>query len=313
MRSTNEVFPSFFIVGAPKCGTTALYSYLREHPDIFLPDLKEPHYFSTDLPGLRVTTDMNAYCALFRDVPRGKMIGDASASYLHSRDAIAAILAVVPKARMVVMLRDPVEMAAALHAELLFNLTENIEDFHKAWNLQDTRARGTHLPRHCREPQMLRYRRVCALGDHLERLQHQVPEEQRLVLLLDDLREKPGAVYRRVLAFLGLPDDGRENFPRENPNKAVRSRYAAALHGSLPKRLGPLYRPAKAIGNALGIRLSTFIARHNVEARPRSPLDPVLRNKLAAEFAPQVATLSRLLGRDLSHWSVKNSVDNKTS
>jgi len=307
------VFPSFFIVGAPKCGTSALYSYLRGHPDIFLPDLKEPHYFSTDLPGLRVTTDMNAYCALFGEAPNGSTIGESSASYLHSRDAIAAILAAAPQARMIVMLRDPVEMAAALHAELLFNLTEDIDDFRAAWDLQDIRARGLNLPPNCGERQMLQYRQICALGDHLERLWQQVPQEQCLVVLLDDLRENAGAVYRRVLAFLGLQDDGRENFSRENANKAVRSRYLAALHGSLPKRLGPLYRPARAVGRALGIRLSATIGRHNVETRPRPPLDTALRNELAAEFAPQVAKLSRLLGRDLSHWSVKNPAEDEMS
>jgi len=301
--SLTQCFPSFFIVGAPKCGTTALYRYLRGHPDIFLPELKEPHYFSTDLPGLRVATERSAYCALFREAPRGKMIGEASASYLQSRDAIAAILAAVPKARMIVMLRDPVEMAAALHAQWLYNLRENNEDFREAWNLQDARAQGAHLPPNLREPQMLQYRQVCALGEQLERLQRQVPEEQRLVILLDDLGENAGAVYRRVLAFLGLPDDGREYFPLENPNKAVHSRFVAALHASLPKRLGPLYRPAKAIGNALGIRPSRFIARYNVKVQPRPPLDPVFHQELAAAFAPQVAILSRLLGRDLAHWS----------
>lgn len=294
--------PSFFIAGAPKCGTTALWSYLRGHPGVYLPEVKEPHFFSSDLPGLRAVADEAGYRALFAAAPAGALAGEASASTLHSRAAVPAILAAVPDARFVVLLRDPAEMAVALHGEMLANLNEDLPDFRMAWELQEQRAAGAAVPVGCREPAMLQYREVCALGDHLEGMMGQVAPERLLPLLLEDLAADPAAAYRRVLGFLGLPDDGRRAFSRENPAAALRSRRLAVLHGHLPRLLGPLYRPLRVAGRALGLRPSDLMARFNRRPRDRASLAPDFRDELTHAFAPQVAKLARLTGRDLSHW-----------
>lgn len=300
MRDPRAPLPAFFLAGAPKSGTTSLFRYLKDHPGVFLPTLKEPHFFSNDLPGTREITTLEGYREIFHATPSGCLPGEASASYLMSKAAIPTILKLVPEAKFIVILRDPVEMAHSLYGELLYNLSEDAETFEEAWALQDARAQGREIPKHTKEPLLLQYRSVCAIGDQLERFMATVPPLQRLVLLFEDLRADPSALYSRILSFLGLPDDGRNEFGKENASKALRSRGLAGIHRRLPTLLGPLYRPARAVGRTLGLRPSRMMERFNVREEPRSQLDPDFRSVLVEEFQPQVKKVSDLLGRDLN-------------
>src|SRR5689334_3497502 len=98
--------PNLFIVGAPKCGTTAWVEYLRTHPDIFFPAVKDHCYFAFDLPNLRLTSNEADYAQLFADGGDAKIIGEASAMYLFSKDAARAIRAHNPGAKILIFLRE---------------------------------------------------------------------------------------------------------------------------------------------------------------------------------------------------------------
>ncbi len=110
-----EVWPNFFIVGVAKAGTTSLAAWLRQHPEVFISKLKEPRYFSHDLadPGVHnVVRSREAYLALFARSGRYKARGEASTSYFtHWRHVPERIKEVVPEARIIILLRDPVERA----------------------------------------------------------------------------------------------------------------------------------------------------------------------------------------------------------
>ena len=132
--------PSFFIIGAPKCGTTTLYSWLKSHPDIFMPGGKEPHFFAQNLSDrycrIRHHDD---YMALFDSARNDQCCGEASVLYSMHPQAIEAILEWSPVAKFIFMLRNPVDMAPSYHRQLLINLEEDIEDFEQAWHLQENR------------------------------------------------------------------------------------------------------------------------------------------------------------------------------
>jgi len=294
--------PSFFVAGAPKCGTTALYTNLRAHAGVYLPELKEPHFHSTDLPGLCAVEGRAGYDALFAPAPAGALIGEASASYLMSETAVPRILAETPTARFVVILRNPAEMAAAMHGELCANLSEDVTDFAAAWALIPERRAGRRLPPRAAEPQMLDYARVCAIGTQLERFVARVPEHQRLILTLDEMRADAAAVHTRLLGFLGLAPAALAEAGPVNARRRLRSRRLAAMHQDLPRLLGPVYGPAKRLGNALGLSPSALVSRLNVAAAPRAALDPGFAADLAAHFAPEIDRIEAVLGRDLSHW-----------
>ncbi len=132
-------FPNFFIIGAPKAGTTALSEYLRGHPQVFFSEPKEPHFFNDDFSA-RHTYDMDTYLSYFKDADEEyKAIGEGSVFYLSSKNAVPNILKKNPNAKFIVMLRNPVSMAQSWHAQAIHSFGETVLDFDKAWHLQDKR------------------------------------------------------------------------------------------------------------------------------------------------------------------------------
>jgi Sulfotransferase family len=199
-----------------------LYSWLSDgHPHIFMCPVKEPHYFNTD--DKRGVQTSNEYHRLFQAASNEhRAIGEASVWYLSSATAVENILEYRPDAKFIVMLRSPVEMAQALHAEMVLSGHENLADFGLAWDLQEQRRNGRHLPPLTWARRRLLYGDICSLGAQLERLLAKVPQERVLSILLEDLSVRPREEYRRVLEFLGLGDDGRTSFPVMNRARSVR-------------------------------------------------------------------------------------------
>jgi hypothetical protein len=295
--------PDFAIVGAAKCGTTALYAYLAAHDGVAMSSRKEPCYWSPDVVRTARIESRVDYEGLWAGAPAAALRGEASTAYIESRVAIPAILRERPDALLIAMVRNPLEMAAARHSDLLNRFQEDVGDFETAWRLQDVRRRGERLPRECTEPNALQYADGARIGDLIERFFETVPEAQRLVILFDDLKAEPRAVYLRTLDFLGLADDGRRYFAPVNANRNMRSTRLAALHRSIPRRLKALYAPTRAAARKVGISPSRIIDRFNREKAPRPLLRPAFEAELLELFAPQTAKLSALLGRDLAHWT----------
>ncbi len=291
--------PNFFIIGAPKCGTTSLARWLGSHPRIYMSPLKEPNFFNTD-DRARVVRSLSEYEALFRDAGEEHLaVGEASAWYLYSREAVPNILRYNPEARFIVMVRNPIEMAYSLHQQELFSGNETVEDFERAWALQFERARGRQIPRFCKEPKRLLYGPACKLGEQLERLYRTVPKEKVLVLVLDDVKENPRREYLKVLAFLNVPDDGRRTFPVYNPAKARRFRPLGRVIGMVGRRLG---RWKRALGIQGGLGLLNALDRLNTVPAPRPPLSEDMWQTLVSYFEDDIQRLSQLLDRDFSSW-----------
>ena len=220
--------PNFFIVGAPRCGTTAMSSYLAEHPAVCFSDPKEPLYFCSDLPGLRYVENEKDYLEKCFDqslAARSEAVGEGSVWYLYSSVAIPRIVEFQPDARFIVMLRNPLDMLSSLHQKLYFFLDENEVEFSKAWDLQWDRAEGVRVPDACREPKILQYAQIGRLGEQLNRLVKLVPASRIHIIFYEDFKADPGRVYRNALRFLSVSDDGRAEFPVVNENQRVRSRY----------------------------------------------------------------------------------------
>lgn len=215
--------PNFFIVGAPKCGTTALYQYLRPHPSIFMPELKEPHFFARDLGSYPRIKTPEEYAALFApSSERHLAVGEASVYYLRSSVAIPAIREFNPEARIIAMFRNPVDMVYSLHSQLLYVSEETVEDFETAWRLQERRARGLDLPPAIRSPLLVQYAEVGRFGSQAQRVLATFPTAQVKLILFDDFAASPQRIYDEVIQFLGIPHDGRTQFPRINENKRAR-------------------------------------------------------------------------------------------
>ena len=294
--------PNFFIVGAGKSGTTALYAYLRAHPRVFVSSIKEPRFFADDMPGLmnRVAS-RDEYLALFGAATHDHLaVGEASPQYLYSRTAIRNIHEFDSGARLIVMLRSPIDIAHAAHMECLYWGVEYECDFERAWRLQHLRKKGRRIPRSCTQPTVLLWEDMARLGEQVARLLETFPREQVHFIAFDEFVADTAASYREALSFLGVPDDGRRAFPPVNESKRNRFELLGRSLLNPPGVFAPLRRLAlrtpvvSHAWNAL-VRLNTAPAR-------RAPLRPAFARELADVFREDVKLLSRLVGRDFTHW-----------
>ena len=286
--------PNFFIVGAPKAGTTSLAFWLSAHPNVYFSPEKEPHHFNSD--DHRSYPDLAAYEALFQGATEDHLaIGEASTWYLYSKEAANNIEAYRSDARYIVCLRNPIEMAYSLHEQKVFLGYEHILDFEKAWSLNADRAEGKMTSTWCRNPRHLDYGSACLIGEQLERLLSTVQRSKVHTLLLDDVKDNPRQHYLKVLSFLGLPDDGREIFPLRNPAKERKSKLAHTLMQAMV-----LLKETLGIRKSFG--LLGGLEKKNVTYRDRDPLSPAMRVVLENHFRDDIKRLSGLLDRDLSHW-----------
>lgn len=297
-------YPNFFIVGAPKCGTTALSEYLRTHPQVFMSTPKEPHYLAHDFPHYKEQLPtLEAYLDLFEDAsPEHVAIGEASVWYLFSKEALSEIRTFCPKARIIAMLRNPVDLVQSIHSQLLWVLDEDLKEFSTAWRLQEERKQGSCLPGSCREPAFLQYGDVAKLGAQMQRLIEIFPKDQIKVIFHDDMKRDILAVYREVLNFLCLKYDGRTAFPKINENKYNHSvRLARLTHRPPQLFVLVLTKFKKLFGiKSLGWRERLQALNYSVRSRPK--LDEDLHKELVSYFRQDIKLLEQLTERDLSAW-----------
>jgi len=295
--------PNFILVGAPKCGTTALATYLRAHPSIFMCVPKEPGYFASDLPAHRYVSSWDEYQALFLGAGREHVaVGEASIFYMYSDSAITEIRRRLPSARLLVMLRNPVELAVSMHAQALRTRDETVTDFATAWALCADRRAGRNVPPHCRDNKILLYDRLPLLGLQLQRLLDVFQKAQVGWWFFDDFAADPARVYCEVLSFLGVSFDGRDNFPRVNARKRARSQALAQFTQKTPK---PLVRAAMYVKQRAGIdRLGVLKTLRNANFAPvrGQAASPALLDEMRTHFAPDIRLLETLTGRNLANW-----------
>lgn len=283
--------PNFFIVGAPKCGTTSLCDSLRGHPDIFFSRVKEPDHFNAE----QMAGHDEYLRRHFSGVRGQKAIGEGSTHYLSSDVAIARILDFNPASKFIVMLRDPVDMAVSLYYEEKSQLVEDAPTFARAWELQPER---TDLP-------ALQYGRICRTGSQLARLFATVPDRSN-VLVIDFARfvRAQATVYAEVIRFLGVEHDGRADFPRSNPRRAARfasiEKALRAVNESGWRVRSAKIRAALGIGRwpLLGPLLDN-LRRANLTSAAPEPLPLPLRQTLQDYFCDDVALVRSLTGINL--------------
>ena len=272
--------PNFFLVGAPKCGTTSLARYLERHPQVFVTRPKEPSYFARTLLTEWATkraptyqTDWDGYLRLFEKATDEQVCrGEATTRYLRCEAALREIQTRCPTAKLIVMVRDPVAMVESWHAQKLWEKQESEPVLERAWRLEETRRHGQNLPSRLKAIDAVFYSQVTRLGTQVERLLELFPRERVHLILLDDLQRDASQVYQAVLQFLGVAADERSNFGVHNSRRTL---------------------TANRILSSLGL------------VQPRAPtgrMSPAFESELRQFFEPEVVKLERILARDLSAW-----------
>ncbi|HYM54509.1 MAG TPA: sulfotransferase [Solirubrobacteraceae bacterium] len=306
--------PDFFIVGPPKTGTTSLHAMLRAHPQIFMPELKEPMFLASDMEPragheqepreLQYPHTLEEYLALFEEATPEQRVGEASAFYLWSRTAAGRIAELQPDARMIAILREPASLLRSLHMMFLRWGVEAEEDLRQAMSLEADRRAGRHIPRRSHRPQLLQYAEHVRYVDQLRRYREHFPSERMLPLIYDDFRHDNEATVRRVLRFLEVDDAAPVEVKQVNvTTRTVRSWRAKRLLYSISKGQGRVARSTKATIKALTTRklrsdAIRTIRRRAVTTEPPPP-DERFTLELRRRFEPDVVALSEYLDRDL--------------
>jgi hypothetical protein len=270
---------------------------------------KEMHFFGADLQfGRRFyRRDLRAYLEEYAGWNEQGRAGDASVWYLFSQLAASEIKEFNPDSRIIIMLREPVEMLYSLYYQLRYDANEHLPTFEEALAAEDDRRTGKRLCRGVYFPQGLAYRRIARYTEQVQRYLDIFGRDRVRVITYDEFAANAPEVYRGTLEFLGV--DGTHcpaGFEVINGCKSVRSRLLRAVLADPSVR-------SLAISISRQMGRHTFTAVRNLESRlwelntresKRPPLNPELRAQLRKEFAPEVERLSALLGRDLTYWSV---------
>ncbi len=293
--------PNFFIVGAPKCGTTSMYYYLQNHPDIYMSVPKEPLYFGSDLENHRLKTrNRKEYLGFFAGSAGHKKVGEASTWYLYSHSAAREIKQFSPTAKIIIMLRKIPEAMYALHSQYLYTGNENVESFKQALELEAQRAKGDRLPPGTYFPDGLLYSQVYRYARQIKRYFREFGRENVLIIPLEEMKEDVSAVYRRVLNFLGLHEFPSTRFKRYNSNCRLKSDLLQELVQWVPGETKQQLREVLPVRSCMEAWRKLEPAMVNYFSRP--PMSFELQKELLEITRSEVNTLEELLDRDFSHW-----------
>jgi hypothetical protein len=303
--------PDFFIVGPHKSGTTALHAMLRAHPQVFMPEFKEPRFFATDMrPRFqsprepRYPETLDEYLSLFTAAKPEQRVGEASASYMWSHTAAGRIAALQPNARIITILREPASFLHSLHVTFVRIHIESERDLGRAIAREPERREGRHVPRRSHLPQLLQYSEHVRYLDQLQRYHSHFPPEQVLVLIYDDFRSDNERTIRRILRFLDVDHDlPLETFERHVTKRTVRSQAAEDVAYSMSMGDGTVSRLAKTAVKAVTTRRmrrgALTAARRHIVIKDAPPPDERLMAELRHRFKPEVVALSEYMDRDL--------------
>lgn len=305
--------PTFLIIGAPKSGTTALYEYLRQHPDIYMSPLKEPRFFAVeggsanfggpfaDVENKVIIDNMDEYRACFDGAHDEKAIGEASTLYLASPIAPLRIRQYIPDVRLVAILRDPIERAFSGY---LMNVMQKRETSSFEEAIEDE-------PRRLRENWYgARYLDAGHYSEQIRRYLSAFPKEQLKVYLYDDLKDDTHGLLEDLFNFLDVDPTFEVNTSwKHNVSGIPTNRLVDAVIGQRPSRYW-LRRMKPYVPKSL-VRLRHKIRRQYMY---RPQLDPETRARLIPRFKDDILWLQDFLDRDLSAWmSVERSVQERAA
>ncbi|MDH5612556.1 MAG: sulfotransferase [Gammaproteobacteria bacterium] len=304
--------PNFFIVGAPKCGTTAMNDYLKQHPEIFIPNVKELHYFGSDLninsSSLIDKLSKEEYLNYFSFAGPKRHVGESSVLYLSSKLAAEEIYNFNSNAKIIIMLREPFDMMCSLHSQLLSTCKEDIEDFGHALDAESDRFKGGRIPANVDViDDALFYKSVASYYEQVKRYIDRFGKNNVHVILFDDFKFDALNVYKSVLEFLGIKDvEFEPNIKIINSNKILINRKIYNLANRPPIFIKLLVK--LALPGFARRMLVKSINNMNIKYVKRKEPDQVIASAIRKEFFHEITKLENLIDKDLSTWKVEGDL-----
>ncbi len=287
---TGRAWPNLFVVGAVKSGTTSLYAYLRQHPAVFFPEMKEPHFFSRPVPSpeqrhlITFVSNEESYLRLYEKAGARPWRGDASPSYLWCPEAPARIAAVAPDARIIVILRDPIERA---YAQYLMDYSEGAihlpfyDALRADWGRPDKGWGVSQL-----------YVELGLYTDQIRRYRATFGSDRVLVLLLEDLKKEARGVLLKIAQFLGIDEQAMEAIDTSEAHNRYlqpKGRWARRLAGHPISR----FLGERMIPRSVGV----YVWEHWMQKEaPKPPIDTRAVSFLQQIYTEELVRLEAELG-----------------
>lgn len=297
------VMPNFLIVGFQKAGTTSVYRYLGQHPDVFVSPQKELNFFSSivEHPVIepRMTggmTDLDAYSAVFEPGAGRRAIGEASPIYATDPAVPAAIDRLAPQARLIALFRDPVERA---YSEYWMRVRDGREkrSFEDAVN-DELRSAGNR-PWQAAKRDPLHYLSSGFYAHHMAPYWDRFAADRLACHLFEDLEADPGSVMRAIFRFLDVDEDFvADTSVRYNASGATKS----ALMRPFLRKTKLTQSVRRMLPQSVGDYAMAKLEAWRGQNVSKPSLAPGLRRQLVDIFRPDVEQLQARLGRDLSRW-----------
>ena len=281
-------------------------AYLDQHPDIYFTERKEPFFFSSDLPHTKAVTDEDAYLDLFKGGAGHRYRGEGSTWYLYSKRAATAISEVCPEARIIIMLRDPIDLILSQFQYNLINGNENIEDIERALDTEPERLAGRLLPKSNRIAAALHYTEMVNFAPQVKRYLDLFGRDQVHVILFQDLKDDAEACVRRVFDFLDVRAGTQLDLTPENETAKQTTRRFGGLYRTMITKKGLMGQAKRIVPEPIKAGLWGVLDRMNRAGgqKPSKPsLSPALRQALSDKLRPGIDQLSELLDTDLSGWA----------
>lgn len=285
--------PNFFIAGVPKAGTTSLHEYLKQHPQIFMPDYKEPNYFVHG-NGVEKWVD---YLALFKDATGKKAIGESSAGYCYCEESPGWIKSVLGNVKIIILLRNPARRAFSLYGWMVREGYEDAPTFAEALEREPVRLCDPAFRAQC--PQFFPDYLYFTTGLYFEQVSRYIEtfgRDRVKIYLFEEFIKEPLQVCQDVFRFLEVDDGfvpkiGLHNEGRVPKSIALQYRLRAELQ----------YR-RKYVPHTWRIRLVECLMEWNARRGGKPQYDKHLLEILTQRYRQNIEQLQALLGRDLSGW-----------
>jgi hypothetical protein len=289
--------PNFLIVGAAKSGTTSLYAYLRQHPDIFMPEWKELSFFTGDsFTPLHKAKKPYYYYKVFARAKNESAIGEASTSYLYDETAAGNIKEKLGTIKIIIALRDPVSMSYSLYNHQLRREGETIESFEEALEKEDVRRTNSEFRKKCYGWHANYYYYQRALYYHqVKRYVDTFGKDNVFIILFEELVAETLGVVQNTYRFLGVDDAYVPEIKIHNPAGAILK---------IPifwKDSGLFLKTFQFVFSKNLIKKMPHLLR-NVGRKPPQPINPITAKKLRKRFYEDICQLEQLIGKDLSTW-----------
>ena len=289
--------PTFFIIGAPKSGTTSLHHYLNGHSQITMSVPKEPHYFSTDIKNGGIRNAKEYLDCFSQSHKKTIAIGESSTLYLYSKVAVQKIFNYNKKSKFIVMVRNPIEIAQSFHQVALKVFGETETNFQKAWLLEQSRKAGKNIPKGCIDHQLILYGNIAKIGQQIERLTSYITQKNIHFIIYDDFKNSTKREYFKVLKFLKVNNEVPVDFPLYNKSQRIKSETVTKLtnYASFLK---------KKLNIKTRFNIAAKIHKVNVTSQSLNKLPKNFLLKMDNFFEYDIKLISQFVKRDLSNWRV---------